>query len=96
MDNEILQQVLPYVGGLGAVILVLALMFKQEIKIWLTTGRTCQVTLKVHEKVLEDHRDRIAQCEKAVAILPMIQEELKAIRDCLDKLTIHVLSNGKH
>lgn len=93
---EVLKDVGPYVGTFGCVIIILAIMFKNSIKVFLEKDSTSKITLKVHEKILEDHRERIVQCEKAVAVLPMIQDELKAIRECLDKLTIHVLSNGKH
>lgn len=94
MDTEVLQQVLPYVGGCGAVILVLAFMFKNSIKVFLEKDSTCKVTLKAHEKTLESHNERLNQVEKNVAVLPAIQTELGHIRNTLDTILSHMLDNG--
>ena len=91
MENEVLQQVLPYVGGAGAVILILAIMFKNSIKVFLEKDSTCRVTLKSHEKTLQSHNERLNQVEKNVAVLPMINQELGHIRTTLDTILSHML-----
>ena len=94
MDSEVLQQVLPYVGGAGAVIIVLALMFKNSIKVFLEKDSTCKVTLKAHEKTLESHNERLNQVEKNVAVLPAIQTELGHIRTTLDNILMHLIDKA--
>lgn len=92
MDIDVIKDVLPYVGGFGAVVLLLALMFKDSIKIWLEKDSTVKVTVKAHEKTLESHNERLNQVEKNVAVLPAIQEELGHIRSTLDTILSHLLN----
>lgn len=91
MDTELLKDILPYVGGCGAVVLCLAIMFKDSIRIWLEKDSTCKVTLKAHERALESHNARLNQVEKNVAVLPAIQSELGRIRNTLDTILSHLL-----
>lgn len=96
MDTEILQEILPYVGGFGAVVIVLAILFKDSIKIWLEKDSTCKVTLRAHEKTLESHNERLNQVEKNVAVLPAIQTELGHIRNTLDTILTHLLNRNEN
>lgn len=95
MDTEVLNfltSAMPYIGGLGVVTIVLALLFKDSIRVFLEKDSTCKVTLKAHEKTLESHNERLNQVERNVAVLPAIQEELGHIRSTLDTILTHLLN----
>ena len=91
MDTELIKDIMPYVGGFGAVILALAILFKDSIRVFLEKDSTCKVTLKAHERALESHNERLNQVEKNVAVLPAIQTELGHIRNTLDTILAHLL-----
>ena len=94
MDTEVLKflnSALPYMGGLGAVVILLAIMFRDSIKIFLEKDSTCKVTLRSHEKTLESHNQRLSEVEKNVAVLPAIQIELGHIRTTLDTILNHMI-----
>lgn len=91
MDVEVLKEFLPYLGGFGAVVLALAILFKDSIRIWLEKDSTMHVTLKSHEKTLESHNERLNAVEKNVAVLPAIQEEVGHIRNTLDAILTHMI-----
>lgn len=85
-STEIIKSVLPYVGGAGVVILCLALLFKDSIKVFLEKDSENKVLLKEHEA-------RINRLEENIQVLPAIQSELKSIRDSLNQILAHILTS---
>lgn len=85
-STEIIKSVLPYVGGAGVVILCLALLFKDSIKVFLEKDSESKVLLKEHEA-------RINRLEENIQVLPAIQSELKSIRDSLNQILAHILTS---
>lgn len=85
-STEIIKSVLPYVGGAGVVILCLALLFKDSIRVFLEKDSENKVLLKEHEA-------RINRLEENIQVLPAIQSELKSIRDSLNQILAHILTS---
>lgn len=91
MEADIIKEVLPYIGGFGGAVVLLAILFKDGINVWLRKDSTMHVTLKAHEKTLESHNERLNAVEKNVAVLPAIQEEVGHIRTTLDAILTRLI-----
>lgn len=85
MDIDVLKEILPYIGIPGAVVLALAILFKDGINAFLRRDSGLKYTLNDHERRLTNIEKDIHTLPAIQATLDSLKDEIKGIRDLLDR-----------
>lgn len=85
MEADIIKEVLPYIGGFGGAVVLLAILFKDGINVWLRKDSGLKFMIQDHERRLTNMEKDIHTLPAIQATLDVLKDEIKGIRGTLDR-----------